>query len=359
MGYQTSDQAKDEHLRSVLSDLLLLALRSRYDGIVCLLISSHININHQSSCGETALYIAAKIGREDYVNTILKASTNQAVIDIFETVNSWTPLFVAYARGHLEIVELLLNAGASQTILNHRGWTAKQHAAFRGHLAAASILEDYFPEESSGGTASKIFDIAIGVSNKLRDGYSHIIVNLGTMQEGKQVTAVDLSCCSSKFSLSLEADTRFSIEVSIHGGSGSSGLVQLPILDDIVNDPFIFCTKNLSKAQLVFSIFCATPVEGKKGILIGSGTALLESDKSQLFGAQRESLIRELSVPILEKETLKFMGTVTFTFVIAKPFIHLDTPSIVYPFKDEGQIQLVGHRGTFFTYPPCCLHMLI
>ncbi|KFY91367.1 hypothetical protein V498_05504, partial [Pseudogymnoascus sp. VKM F-4517 (FW-2822)] len=345
MGYQTSDQAKDEHLRSVLSDLLLLALRSRYDGIVRLLISSHININHQSSRGETALYIAAKIGREDYVNTFLKASPNQAAIDIFETVNGWTPLFVACARGHLEIVELLLNAGASQTILDHRGWTAKQHAAFRGHLAAASILEDYFPEESSGGTASKIFDIAIGASNKLRDGYSHIIVNLGTMQEGKQVTAVDLSCCSSKFRLSLEADTRFSIEVSIHGGSGSSGLVQLPILDDMVNDPFIFRTKNLSKAQLVFSIFCATPVEGKKGILVGSGTALLESDKSQLFGAQRESLIRELSVPILEKETLKFMGTVTFTFVIAKPFIHLDTPSIVYPFKDEGQIQLVGHRG--------------
>ncbi|KFY97528.1 hypothetical protein V498_02020 [Pseudogymnoascus sp. VKM F-4517 (FW-2822)] len=344
VGYQTSDQAKDEHLRSVLSDLLLLALRSRYDDIVHLLISSHININHQSSRGETALYIAAKIGREDYVTTILKASPNQAVIDIFETANGWTPLFVACARGHLEIVELLLNAGASQTILDHRGWTAKQHAAFRGHLAAASILEDYFMGESSSGTASKFFNIAIGANNKLWDGYSHIIVNLGTLQEGKQVTAVDLSCCSSEFSRGLEADTRFSIEVSIHGGSGSSGLVQLPILDDMVNDPFIFRTKNLNKAQLVFSIFCATPVEGKKGILVGSGMALLELDKNQLIGAQRESLIRELSVPILERETLKFMGTVTFTFVIAKPFIHMDTPSIVYPFKDEGQIKLVGHR---------------
>lgn len=48
----------------------------------------------------------------------------------------------------------------------------------------------------------------------------------------------------------------------------------------MVNDPFIFYTKNLSKAQLVFSIFYATPIKGKKGILVSSSMALLESDKN-------------------------------------------------------------------------------
>jgi glycerophosphodiester phosphodiesterase len=98
----------------------------------------------------------------------------------------------------------------------------------------------------------------------------------------------------------------------------------------------------------MFNIFCATPANGRKGILVGSGTALLESHSCG-FGAKCESLIRDHTVPILERETLNFMGTVTFTFVIAKPFMHLSTPSINYSIKEADQVQLVGHRGTFLT----------
>jgi glycerophosphodiester phosphodiesterase len=169
------------------------------------------------------------------------------------------------------------------------------------------------------------------------------------MQKGKQVAAINLNCYSSDYVHGLPTDTRFSIEVSAPGGGGSSHLVQLPILDDMTNDPFIFSIKDTSEAKLVFRIFRATSAQEKKGILVGSGTALLESHQ-HWFGEKRESLVRERTVSILEKDTLDFMGTVTFTFVIAKPFVHSKTPpSTKFPIKDANTVQLVGHRGVFLT----------
>lgn len=348
MDHQTGDEARDEHLRSVLGGLLHPALKSQYNDMVHLLVSSHIDINHRSSRGETALYVAAQIGREDYVEILLKAASDKNAIDICETVNGWTPLFIACAKGHLAVVKLLLQAGASQTILDHRGWTAKEHAAFRGHLAVAGMLESCHTGDPSGGPASTPFKTVVGANNHFRADNSHIIVNLGVMQNGKQVTAVDLNCCSSEFTQSLHTGARFSIEVSVPGGSGPNRLVQLPISSDMINEPFVFPIKNPSEAQLVFNIFRASPAHGTKGVLVGSGTALLES-RNHYFGAQRESLVREHTVPILERQTLDFMGTVTFTFVIAKPYLHLDTPPANRPIKEADQIQLVGHRGMFST----------
>jgi glycerophosphodiester phosphodiesterase len=169
------------------------------------------------------------------------------------------------------------------------------------------------------------------------------------MQKGKQVAAVNLNCYSSDYVHGLPTDTRFSIEVSAPGGGGSSHLVQLPVLDDMTNEPFIFSIKDTSEAKLMFRVFRATSTQGKKGILVGSGTALLENHQ-HCFGEKRESLIRERAVSILERDTLNFMGTVTFTFIIAKPFVHLKTPPLIkFPMENANAVQLVGHRGMFST----------
>lgn len=348
--YQTGDEARDQHLKSVLGGLLLVALKSQYDDVVHLLVSSHIDINHRSSRGETALYVAAQIGRKDYVKILLEAAFDQIAIDVSETVYGWTPLFIACAEGHLAIVKLLLQAGASHTILDHRGWTAKEHAAFRGHLAVAGMLEMCKTGDPNGGPASTPFKTAVGANYHLRTGHGHIIANLGVMQKGRQVTAVNLNCCSSEHTQSLYTDTRFSIGNTNGSLIMSSNMGRCTRRLDPLPPGAETSIKNPSEAQLTFNIFCATPAHGKKGILVGSGTALLGSH-NHCFGAKRESLIREHIVPILEKETLNFMGTVTFTFVIAKPVMHLNAPpSINYPTKEADQVQLVGHRGTFLTY---------
>lgn len=345
INYKTGDKVKNQKVSCLLGNVLHVALQYQYNEVVHLLVSSRVDIDHRSSHGETALYIAARIGRADYMKVLLKPASDQtASVDACETVYGWTPLFVACAEGNLAVVQLLLQAGASQTILDYRGWTAKEHAAYRGHLAVAEMLQMCRKGDLTGGPASMPFKAAVGADIHLRTDHSHIIANLGVVQKGNEVTAVDLNCCSSNVAQSLHTETRFSIEVSTPGGCGSSRLVQLPILDDMINEPFIFPIERPGEAQLVFDIFRTTPAHGKKGILVGSGTALLASH-NHCFGAKRESLVREHTVPILGIQTSKYMGTVTFTFVIAKP---LDTPlSVVHFVKELKPLQLIGHRGEF------------
>ncbi len=69
---QAADEAQDQHRRNILGGRLLVALKYQYDGLVRLLVTNHIDINHRSSRGETAFYVAARIGREDYVKILLK-----------------------------------------------------------------------------------------------------------------------------------------------------------------------------------------------------------------------------------------------------------------------------------------------
>lgn len=64
------------------------------------------------------------------------------------------------------------------------------------------------------------------------------------------------------------------------------------------------------------------------------------------FGANRESLVRERTVPILEKSTMDIIGTVAFTLVIAKPLMGSYTPPLTEQKRSAEGIQLVGHRGT-------------
>ncbi|OQE74625.1 hypothetical protein PENNAL_c0076G05257, partial [Penicillium nalgiovense] len=62
------------------------------------------------------------------------------------------------------------------------------------------------------------------------------------------------------------------------------------------------------------------------------------------FGANRESLVRERTVPILEKSTMDIIGTVAFTLVIAKPLMGSYTPPLTEQKRSAEGIQLVGHR---------------
>jgi glycerophosphodiester phosphodiesterase len=347
-GYGTGDNAEDDDLRSVLGGLLL-ALRFQYDGIVYLLSGRHIDdTNQRSTNGQTALHIVAQTGRDDYMRLLLKAASKyQNAVDVSETVYGWTPLFFACVAGHLTLVKLLLQAGASQTILDHQGWTAKEHAAFRGHLAIAGTLEMCNMRDPTGGPASEPLKAFVGAQCHFRTGHSYIIASLGVTQIGRQVTAVNLNCCSSEYSQSLHSNTRYSIEICAPGRNGSSYLVQLPVLDDKIDEPFVSPIDNSSDARLIFNIYRATPMHGTKGILAGSGTALLKRN-SHLFGANRESLIREQTIPILERGELNCIGTVTFTFVIVNPPTHLYTPRLT-SHSNEGadEVQLVGHRGIF------------
>jgi ankyrin repeat protein len=46
-----------------------------------------------------------------------------AELDIANTIDGHTPLHLAYLRGHSEVVQLLISAGALETVLDKKGNT--------------------------------------------------------------------------------------------------------------------------------------------------------------------------------------------------------------------------------------------
>ena len=79
----------------------------------------------------------------------------------------------------------------------------------------------------------------------------------------------------------------------------------------MANKPWRFLTEHPKDFELAFSIFHAkTAVHGGEP-LIGSAFALLESLKQGL-GSKHESLSRDSTIPVLQKDALNFTGKVIF-----------------------------------------------
>ena len=115
----------------------------------------------------------------------------------------------------------------------------------------------------------------------------------------------------------------------------------------MANKPCRFVTENAGSFKLAFNVFHADTTTHEMGPLIGSAVALLESLKQGL-GSIRESLVRDYTVPILKKDTLEFIGTVTFYFVVITPFPHPCPMSVAtqeYKFGTHDSPTIIGHRG--------------
>ena len=115
------------------------------------------------------------------------------------SVRGWTPLFIACVEGHLSIVKLLIEAGANQHQLDCFGWTAKEHASFRGYLEIAAMLcssevNDQLPRNNSMITVEKLplLDLITikDDDNSMERPRSHILVTLGCPNTREEIRGV-------------------------------------------------------------------------------------------------------------------------------------------------------------------------
>ncbi|KAK8175050.1 Glycerophosphoryl diester phosphodiesterase family-domain-containing protein [Phyllosticta citrichinensis] len=331
------DQASADQstVRSILSHVLLRAIQSQNDAMFHLIAAEGVDITHQSSYnGETALHVAARLGREDYVRELLKIARRQIVcIDRPDSVREWTPLFVASASGNLPLVELFIQAGADKTRTDHAGWTAQEHAAFRGHLAVAEKLR---PSEAI--EAPKPFQSVVPEAQKvdLPTNLSSFVLTLGPMQQNRRAVVNDFKILQQKF-----PDAVLSIEIVPSSEPDQSHIFRYPFLDDITSHTMSFSSYDPDRENIEFRLWCADSTKGIMGELLGSGAATLQDDRS-CFGAQRESLIRDHSVKILSTLTMSFIGSISFTYVRIDPFPGLSAPK---PSHTWDSVQIHGHRG--------------
>jgi glycerophosphodiester phosphodiesterase len=295
---------------------------------------------------------------------------HNALVDFHETINLWTALDIAAIQGHKNVVEILIKAGAERSKSDLSNWTAIDHAGWRGHLEIAEMLKSHnekSPSVLNDGYAAANESKTEGAgrpsptpvvprghtarASSVLQNESQIIVHLGSWDRNKNTPVLiltpeaSLAAASASYPMSC-----FSIGVSITGGTGSNYVVRLPLVEDTTNIPLIFSTMDPSQFKLVFDLYCSSSdtsyTNDEKKVLLGSGIAL-PMCLQQSLGPERESLIRDYTIPILERKTLKYIAAVTFSFLVASPFSHRETLPIATHalWNVGGPTKVIGHRG--------------
>ncbi|KAL8705359.1 MAG: hypothetical protein Q9201_001515 [Fulgogasparrea decipioides] len=364
---QTSSYQHKRKLRDSLGSLLYLATSLNSSAAAQALIDHGADLSHSSPYGETALHIAARKGDDVVVRAILRSSSDDALVDLRESSCGRTPLIIACIEGHQSVVELLIAAGANAGLSDDLGWTAKEHAYFRGHLRLLQSTEPAIVQASaiSSTLSGPLRKVSLSVEGDLRQTEHHgpswlscdeeklelnqgqIFVHLGPSNTRSNEKAIDLNLPQWCEEDEVRRQTGFALEIDVIGGSGPRHLVLLPFLEDMVNRPIVFSAANPNEAKVVFRLFKVRDYEQSDMMLVGSGVAILRALQERL-GPKHASLVSDHIVPILAKDTLHMVGSVTFSFQIVIPFRHPPAPSAAtHGFWNRGdQTAIVGHRGS-------------
>ncbi|KAI2134611.1 hypothetical protein LOZ29_004221 [Ophidiomyces ophidiicola] len=285
-----SRKTDDGSIFSLLENLLIIALKYQHDDMIPMLVSAKPIDNRNILPGTTLLHIAVQTGRINYVALLIDNMDDpKSCIDVCKAARGWTPLILAAASSNLEVVKILLEAGANRTVLDSKGWTAQEHAAFRGHLYTANFLGPCNTLDSLDSYGSKLDRVKI-----------------------------DPLC----------KDDRKIVNISL----------RLPILDNASN-PLVFPLTIENSSHVAFNIFHYTNAN-----MVGSGMAFLEDDCLSMT-PPCEPLLRTRTIPILSKKSSEYLGTVSFTCTIAKPYVGTIFRRTQNRSKLSNGVKLVGHRG--------------
>ena len=355
------------------SDLLMMATRANFIKIVKMLVKAGANINQKDSHGETALHAAARFGHAECAKALLDVGESRIVdLEIPETTFGWTPLLVACVDGHEELVKILLESGADGHRKDSSGWTAKEHAALRGHMAITSLLGRYCePRQTPGEAIKNVQPNAGWKAPSLEDRSSNagkesgsvrapapvksfghryltnesmVLVSLGSLDQRKDVKPVKLDNIPIADAHATQLDTALSLVVSANGASGNPTIIDLPVQENISTHPIAFTTKDITKVKIMFDM--VPTYAGSKDRVVGRGVALLSSVKPAL-GSKRMNLQGDVSVPIVAAKTLDFIGSVNFSFIVITPFTHpnMSINETSTYWKTLTSPMVIGHRG--------------
>ena len=356
-------------------EVLALAVKSNFLAIVKMIVEAGFDVDYQDDQGETALHVAARFGNAKCAEILLQGDGNtKASTEVMENSFGWTPLHVASVDGHLDVVQILVAAGARLVAMDSSGWTAREHAALRGHINIARVLANLTPVKTSENTESfsekplneyeqvnSLTDrrSALGSTtngtvkrpepvksfgHRYLTKESMVLVSLGSMDNRKALEAVNLDQIPIANAHSTQLDTALSVIVSAQGAAGEPSIIDLPVQDTVSTEPIVFHTSDPTCVKLLFDI--VPTYAGSSNQIVGRAVALLSSIRPSL-GSKRISLQGDLSIPIVAVNTLEVIGTVNFNFLVITPFAHPKmniTESQTY-WKSMASTMLIGHRG--------------
>ena len=114
-----------------------LAYRNDVQGVRAA-ISQGAHVDATDARGHTCLLHAARWGHAALAEELLRE--HGATVDVKETINGNAALNYAAHEGHLAIAKVLLEHGADHRLVDDDGWTPLMSAAARGHLDMVKML---------------------------------------------------------------------------------------------------------------------------------------------------------------------------------------------------------------------------
>jgi glycerophosphodiester phosphodiesterase len=351
--------------RSMLSDqaagtLLSMAIRANLSGVAKCFIELGKGLNFQGRHGQTPLFIAARTGQAEVVEALLAMSPNLDLGPV-EASRCWTPLIVACAHDHIDVVKLLAQAGVDVLTLDRHGWSAVDHAAYRGHMTMVTLLQQAL-DTQSGPNSICIESLALSRPSKrshtprptcvstqtphpdMNPHLTSVFVNLGSFDLHTENQGLELETCVARQGQFQSMESHMQLEISAHPCQDQPHKIQLPYLGDLSSVTWRFLTSDPEAMRLTFKLFQFTGSSEPRRRLVGSAVVLLKSIKGW-FRPGRQSLRRDSTVALITPDG-NFGGSVTFTFLGCRPYIAPGSPKPTQTMRSLKHTQVVGHRGT-------------
>ncbi|KAG5750925.1 hypothetical protein H9Q70_006425 [Fusarium xylarioides] len=320
--------------RVAISGTLATAIRSGLIDIARRLIHEAWGLRFVSRTGQNVLHLAAERGLSVLVESLVARGVD---VNARDDARGWTPVSIASVQGHTETVEVLLQVGADANIEDQRGWSAQDHAAYRGHMQVLKII----PARGSSFLTEKpgAYSSALSVLPQRSPTDSIIFMYLGTLNLFKRAAGVDITQYRRSISPVLIPDTCLDLSISLSGVPDQGHTISFPVIPEASDQPWCFTVSDPDNATIMFKVTC--PLEDKP---IGIAVALLNTLRQGL-GANRESLVRDFTLPLIS-DNHDYVGTVVFTFVVARPLsTQKQAPTEPQILELGTSSSLGGHRG--------------
>ena len=337
--------------------LLSLAIESGHTEVAKLLIEAKWGLEFLGHRGQSPLYRAARRGYGDLVKLLVGAGVDS---NAMENTSQWTPLIVASVYGHSHLVKDLKAAGVNTTHLDRRGWSAVDHASYRGFPKIAEALGSTRAQPCSA-IPSRSSTIGLQcpdasaptvaldrhtqrVQSNAGAELSHLFVSIGSFDLHRDCKGIDIQPYLDKYLPKTLPESDLFLEV-LASECKEKYRIYLPITEDLDNLPWHFSTRAPDSVRLTFRILRSASRDANRNAVLCSGIALLKSLKGDL--RQRvETVGRDHTISLVD-ESGTHAGDIDFHFLFCHPFRPESDIPVQQQMRSLKPTGIGGHRGAY------------